>query len=103
MSGTRTESRTKQGGELTLKDRLSRLTYRQACKLLGADGEQLIRLGGKWDVDIDQDVYLGGDLFRYHLRERTTPLPSQQPLRQTYELGSVTERYIILAACYTVW
>lgn len=32
--------------ELTLKDRLSRLTFRQACKLLGAEGERLIRQGG---------------------------------------------------------
>lgn len=53
--------------ELTLKDRLSRLTYRQACRLLGADGEQLIRLGGGHEFDIDDDVYFGGDLFRLRL------------------------------------
>jgi hypothetical protein len=29
------EPSTKKSRELTLKDRLSRLTYRQACKLLG--------------------------------------------------------------------
>ncbi|MFQ5428765.1 MAG: DEAD/DEAH box helicase [Phycisphaerae bacterium] len=53
--------------ELTLKDRLSRLTYRQACRLLGADGEQLIRLGGQYEIDIDEDLYFGGDLFRLRL------------------------------------
>ncbi len=52
--------------ELTLKDRLSRLTYLQACKLLGGEGERLIRHGGACEIDIDEDVYLGGDLFRLH-------------------------------------
>lgn len=50
--------------ELTLKDRLSRLTYVQACKLLGAEGERLIRLGGRYEIDIDEDVHFGGDSFR---------------------------------------
>ncbi len=53
--------------ELTLKDRLSRLTYLQACKLLGAEGERLIRHGGGYEIDIDGDVYFGGDLFRLRL------------------------------------
>ena len=33
--------------ELTLKDRLSRLTFYQACKLLGSKGDKLIMQGGK--------------------------------------------------------
>ena len=53
--------------ERTLKDRLSRLTYRQACRLLGGEAQQLIRLGGKHEIDIDEDVYFGGDLFRLNL------------------------------------
>jgi hypothetical protein len=32
---------------LSLKDRLSRLGFRQACKLLGPKGEKLIMAGGK--------------------------------------------------------
>ena len=36
--------------ELTLKDRLSRLTYAQACKLLGPDGNKLIVQGGKVEL-----------------------------------------------------
>lgn len=55
------------GSELTLKDRLSRLTFRQACKLLGGSAEQLIRRGGKYEIDIAEDVYFGGDLFRLRL------------------------------------
>ena len=53
--------------ELTLKDRLSRLTYMQACRLLGPQGEQLIRRGGGCEIGIDEQVYLGGDLFRLKL------------------------------------
>jgi len=30
----------------TLKDRLAHLTYREACKLLGHEGESLIKKGG---------------------------------------------------------
>jgi ERCC4-related helicase len=55
---------TKPSARLTLKDRLSRLTYTQACKLLGDEGRRLIRQGGKWEIDIDEQVYLRGDLFR---------------------------------------
>ena len=51
--------------ELTLKDRLSRLTYVQACKLLAPDGDKLIMRGGKFEIaSIEDNVYLGNDLFR---------------------------------------
>ncbi len=50
--------------ELTLKDRLSRLTFTQACKLLGEQGQQCIRAGGQQEFDLDEDVFLGDDLFR---------------------------------------
>jgi hypothetical protein len=36
---------TKPSHRLTLKDRLSRLNFTQACKLLGAEGRQLIQQG----------------------------------------------------------
>ncbi len=53
--------------ELTLKDRLSRLRFAQACKLLGSDGARLIRGGGARQIRIDEQVYLGDDLFRLRL------------------------------------
>lgn len=53
--------------ELTLRDRLSRLTFAQACKLLGPDADRLIRAGGQWEVSIDEQVFLGDDLFRLRL------------------------------------
>ena len=50
---------------LSLHDRLSRLTFLEACKLLGPEGRTLIqKSANKWEIAIADDVYLGGDLFR---------------------------------------
>ncbi len=54
----------KQSKHLTLRDRLSRLTYVRACQLLGPSGAELIREGSNYEIDIERDVYLRGDLFR---------------------------------------
>ena len=54
----------KASSKLTLRDRLSQLTYEQACKLLGPEGKKLIQWGGKRQVIIDEQVYLGDDLYR---------------------------------------
>jgi len=55
---------TKKSRDLTLRDKLSRLTYTQACKLLGEEGKRLIQEGGKCEIDIDEQVYLDGEVFR---------------------------------------
>ncbi len=53
------------GGRLSLKDRLSRLTFSEACGLLGPEGRQLIqRHANTWDFKLREDVFLGPDLFR---------------------------------------
>jgi superfamily II DNA or RNA helicase len=53
------------GERLTLKDRLSRLTFSEASKLLGPDGGKLIqRHASTWDFQLTDDVFLGKDLFR---------------------------------------
>ncbi|MBY0528274.1 MAG: DEAD/DEAH box helicase family protein [Gemmataceae bacterium] len=53
---------------LSLKDRLSRLTFLDACKLLGAQGKQLIQSNANtWTIDIADDVHLGDDLLRVRL------------------------------------
>src|SRR5258708_4189965 len=57
------EASTKKNTDLTLHDRLSRLTYRQACKLLGEQGEKLIQRGGAWDIDIEEQVELNNEFF----------------------------------------
>lgn len=55
--------------KLTFRDRVSRLNFDVASKLLGAEGKKLIRKGGaSYEVDIQQDVYFQGDLLRVTLR-----------------------------------
>ena len=55
---------TKKSTDLTLLDKLSRLSYAQTLKLLGSDAPKLLRAGAKWDFRLEEDVYLGEDLFR---------------------------------------
>jgi SNF2 family DNA or RNA helicase len=52
---------------LTLKDKLSHLNYRKACKLLGGEGEKLIMKGGKFDIDIDGQVEFTNGTFNLNL------------------------------------
>lgn len=52
---------------LTLKDRLSHLTYTDACKLLGPEGKRLLLQGGKYDISIDDHVVLNNTSFRLDL------------------------------------
>ncbi|MFO0840265.1 MAG: DEAD/DEAH box helicase [Phycisphaerae bacterium] len=69
--------------ELTLRDRLSRLNYVQACKLIGPDADRLLRSGGKWEIELAEDVHLGDDLFRLRLDGAvvTITLLSEMPQR----------------------
>lgn len=66
---------------INLKDKLSHLTFREACKLLGPEGGRLIREGGKYDVDIAEQVTWGEDLFRVNLGDAvvTFSLTSEKP------------------------
>jgi SNF2-related domain/Helicase conserved C-terminal domain len=54
---------------IPLKDRLSHLTYRQASKLLGPEGDRLIRQGGKYDFNIEEQVEWGENLLKIHMGE----------------------------------
>lgn len=48
---------------ITLKERLSHLTYREAKKLLGPEGDRLIREGGRFPIEIDEQIaWEDGDL-----------------------------------------
>ncbi|MDR1962405.1 MAG: DEAD/DEAH box helicase [Planctomycetaceae bacterium] len=61
---------TKRTEKLTLYDRLSHLTYRQACDLLGTEGAVLLRRAYSFsELNIKDDVYLGEDLFRLSIHE----------------------------------
>ena len=51
----------------TLHDRLSHLSFAQACKLLGPQGKSLIMEGGKFDINLADQVYLDKNRFRLTL------------------------------------
>ncbi|MGH7288985.1 MAG: DEAD/DEAH box helicase, partial [Myxococcota bacterium] len=55
--------RTKSTNELTLYDRLSRLSHAQACRLLGPRGAALLREGGALEIEIGAQVRREDDRF----------------------------------------
>ncbi len=71
---------------MTLKDILSHLSYRQASKLLGPEGEQLIQTGGKYEIDIGEQVIWGRDFFKLNLGETavTIALEPGKPRRLNF-------------------
>jgi hypothetical protein len=58
---------TKPSRELTLKDKLSRLSPEQVMKMLGEKAERLLAVGGSMDIDIDEQVKLTDKRFRLSL------------------------------------
>jgi SNF2 family DNA or RNA helicase len=51
--------------KLSLRDRLSHLTFVEACKIIGPDGRRLIQANAnQWEFDLPNDANLTGDLFR---------------------------------------
>jgi superfamily II DNA or RNA helicase len=54
---------------INLKDKLSHLSFTKAGKLLGPQGEKHIIRGGKWEIDLDEQVILKRDLFHLDLGE----------------------------------
>lgn len=63
--------------QLTLKDRLSRLSFKEACKLLGPQGQQLIQSNANaWTVSIQDDVYFGDDLLRVRFPVKPDSAPA---------------------------
>ena len=74
---------TKKSSELTLKDRLSRLTFQQACQALGPDGARLIREGGKHEVvSFDEQVTLTNRRFLVSLPEATVTFTLEDDRRR---------------------
>jgi superfamily II DNA or RNA helicase len=54
----------KTSARLTLHDRLSHLSFSQAARFLGPEGPKLLTEGGRYEIDIDEQVALGRDAFR---------------------------------------
>jgi superfamily II DNA or RNA helicase len=71
MAATRTKPRR---GQLSFQDQISRLTVHQARELLGEEGDKLLRGGAKLrEIDLEEDVYLGGDLLRVRVTDFDLP------------------------------
>ncbi len=77
---------------IKLKDELSHLTYRQACKFLGSEGEKLIRAGGKYQIDIAEQVVWGDDFFRLNLEDAvvTISLKPEKPKSLSLDCSECT-------------
>lgn len=89
---------------INLKDKLSHLTYRQACKLLGPQGEKLIISGGKYDIDISEQVILRSDLFTLNLGEVVVKirLDPEKNHRLDYQCNACTTACDHLGAAFSL-
>lgn len=56
--------RTRPSSELTLHDRLSRLDFVEATKLLQPDGARLLSEGGKMEIDVTTQLHFTADMFQ---------------------------------------
>jgi hypothetical protein len=89
---------------ITLKNRLSHLTYREARKLLGPGGERLIRQGGKYPIDIDEQVTWEQDLFRLNLGDAivTFSLTHEKPKSLHFACSECTSACEHLGAAFSL-
>ena len=71
---------------ITLKDKLSHLSYTQACKLLGKQGKQLILEGGKYEIDLFEQVTFSKKRFKLSLGN-TAVVISLEPGKNTRRLN----------------
>ncbi len=71
----------------TLRDKLSHLSFLQAVKLLGPQGRELIMQGGKFEIDLDQQVTLDHRQFRLEVVEATVTIGLSDDKRQRFDLG----------------
>jgi superfamily II DNA or RNA helicase len=75
-------ARTKKRSELTLRDHLSRLSFRNAVQLLEPLGERLLREGGKFEIDVEEQVSLDDERMRLDLREAVVTIRLADAARQ---------------------
>jgi superfamily II DNA or RNA helicase len=54
---------------IDLKDKLSHLSFTRACKLLGPQGKTHLLQGGKWEINIDEQVVFKNNFFHLDLGE----------------------------------
>ncbi len=57
----------KENKTVSLKNKLSRLTYKQVCRLLGSNTDKLLVRGGQFDINIQDHVVLTNTQFQLQL------------------------------------
>ena len=77
---------------LTLRDKLSRLTYTQACRLLGPEGKEILLAGGRWSLSKD-DVEFSASCFRVRIHQAVVEvsLRDDKPGRITWTCSACQE------------
>jgi hypothetical protein len=70
----------------TLRDKLSHLSFQQAGKLLGPQGQTLIMEGGRCEIDLFEQVSLGDDRFSLRLEEATVEITLSNDRRQRFHI-----------------
>ena len=89
---------------INLKDKLSHISYLQASKLLGPQGEELIRRGGQYDIDLSEQVTLDRDLFSLNLDEAvvTIALDSRKNQKLNFQCSACTTTCEHLGAAFSL-
>ncbi|MCB2146866.1 MAG: DEAD/DEAH box helicase [Deltaproteobacteria bacterium] len=70
----------------TLRDKLSHLSFLQAAKLLGPRGRELIMEGGKFEIDLYEQVTLDDRHFRLTIEEAVVTIGLSDDKRQRFDL-----------------
>jgi len=89
---------------INLKDKLSHISYLQASKLLGPQGEKLIQRGGQYDIDLSEQVTLDRDLFSLNLDEAvvTIALDSWKNQKLNFQCSACTTACEHLGAAFSL-
>ncbi|MEJ2038737.1 MAG: hypothetical protein P8X55_07360 [Desulfosarcinaceae bacterium] len=71
---------------VTLRDKLSHLSFTQACKLLGSQGKALIMRGGQWEIDLFEQVSLSDEKFQLFLDQANVEISLNNAKRMQLDL-----------------
>ena len=71
----------------TLRDKLSHLSFMQATKLLGPRGRELIMEGGKFEIDLYEQVTMGDQDFRLAIEEANVTIGLSNDKRQRFDMN----------------
>jgi superfamily II DNA or RNA helicase len=95
---------TKKPSALTLRDRLSHLSFLPACKLLGERAKALLREGGALDVDPSEQVTLSDDRFVLRLPEAQVAieLSDESPMRLRVRCSACREACVHAGAAVSL-